>query len=550
MKNLYLLLTSIFVVSFALNTFSQGPEAINYQAVIRDANGNILNDEFLSVQFTIYSSPFGGEPLTMQYREAHDALTNEFGLVNASIGFGQFSFGVFANLQWGLDEYHLKTEVDLGNGWVDLGTQQLLSVPFAERADVAEDLAIDFWKQSGNDDVNDSFDFIGTTTSEELIFKTNNTEHMRVDVNGNLGIGTNNPGHPQDGLGFVGKMLHLEGAADENAVILMSEADGVTNGTNVTQITHADGNFYLRNHNPDGTLQMALGTGADPTMVITQDDVQIMNEGYSAILKVSAPTGTLSLVQMQNQQTGSTNNDGGLLEMIGNAMYLLNQESGNLICGTGGNNTLYISDDDFVGININTPVTELHVGTGTDASLSSHGYFMTGMVTGLNIVMDNNEIMARNDGNTSPLYLNGNGGNMAIGQTVSPSWLLTVNGTAAKPGGGSWTATSDSRLKQNVQPYTFGLDEVLQIEPVSYHYIEQTGHDTSVEHVGVIAQDLQKISPKMVNECEMEMLDGTKGEYLNVDPSAFTYMLINAVKELKAENEALKKRLDVLEEGR
>ena len=44
----------------------------------------------------------------------------------------------------------------------------------------------------------------------------------------------------------------------------------------------------------------------------------------------------------------------------------------------------------------------------------------------------------------------------------------------------------------------------------------------------------------MVDQCEMELVDGTKGEYLSVDPSAFTYMLINAIQELKLENSRLK----------
>lgn len=94
-----------------------------------------------------------------------------------------------------------------------------------------------------------------------------------------------------------------------------------------------------------------------------------------------------------------------------------------------------------------------------------------------------------------------------------------------------------------MQPYTEGLNEVMQKNPVPYQYIANTGHNVSVEHVGVIAQDLQKISPAMVHEYEMEMLDGTKGDYLSVDPSALTYMLINAVKELKIENSKLKDSL-------
>jgi len=142
-------------------------------------------------------------------------------------------------------------------------------------------------------------------------------------------------------------------------------------------------------------------------------------------------------------------------------------------------------------------------------------------------------------------------GNVGIG-TTTPTHLLEVNGTAAKPGGGSWTATSDSRLKQEVRPYTDGLEKLLSIKPVTYRYNELAETDTEIEYVGVIAQELKEVAPYMVGSFE---LNGT--EYLDVDNSAMTYMLINAMKEqqqqieelksVQAENEGLRERLERME---
>jgi len=132
-------------------------------------------------------------------------------------------------------------------------------------------------------------------------------------------------------------------------------------------------------------------------------------------------------------------------------------------------------------------------------------------------------------------------GNVGIG-TISPGYDLEVNGTAAKPGGGSWTATSDRRLKQNVTPYTDGLTQLRQIEPVTYQYNEQSGYATEPTYVGVVAQDLREVAPYMVGEYDK---DGQT--YLNVDNSAMTYLLINAVKELAAENEAVKAQNEMLQ---
>lgn len=50
----------------------------------------------------------------------------------------------------------------------------------------------------------------------------------------------------------------------------------------------------------------------------------------------------------------------------------------------------------------------------------------------------------------------------------------------------------------------------------------------------------------MVIESELELVDGSKGDYLSVDPSAFTYMLINAIKEQQKQIDELKKEIAAL----
>lgn len=135
------------------------------------------------------------------------------------------------------------------------------------------------------------------------------------------------------------------------------------------------------------------------------------------------------------------------------------------------------------------------------------------------------------------------GGNVGIG-TQTPTAMLEVNAEVVKKiNGGSWTASSDRRLKKEIKDYTAGLDDVLDMHPVIFKYNKLSGYDQTSEHVGIIAQDLQKIAPYMVSTFKQ----GDK-EYLQVDNSAMTYMLINAVKELKAENEELKLKLSEIDE--
>src|SRR5690606_22504363 len=87
--------------------------------------------------------------------------------------------------------------------------------------------------------------------------------------------------------------------------------------------------------------------------------------------------------------------------------------------------------------------------------------------------------------------------------TTNPTAMLEVNAELVKKiSGGSWTASSDRRLKQDIGDYMEGLREVMAIRPVTFRYNELSGYDTSIEHIGVIAQELQEVAPHMVSEFE------------------------------------------------
>ncbi|MBK7761900.1 MAG: tail fiber domain-containing protein [Bacteroidetes bacterium] len=131
-------------------------------------------------------------------------------------------------------------------------------------------------------------------------------------------------------------------------------------------------------------------------------------------------------------------------------------------------------------------------------------------------------------------------GNVGIG-TIAPTSLLSVNGSASKPGGGSWAVFSDKRLKDHITSYDDGLQAVLKMNPVKFHYNKLSGCDTLPEYVGVIAQELQEISPYMINTFQKDSVD-----YLSVDNSAMTFMLINATKELNSKYEKL--NLELIEQ--
>lgn len=133
-----------------------------------------------------------------------------------------------------------------------------------------------------------------------------------------------------------------------------------------------------------------------------------------------------------------------------------------------------------------------------------------------------------------------NGGNLGIG-TAAPAAALHVIGNAVKTvGGGTWLTSSDLRLKNILGDYTKGLEEITSLQTVRYHYKTDNPRqlDSDEEQVGFVAQEVQKIFPEAVTE-------GSDG-YLNFNMHAINVALVNAIKELKVENDRLKSENEIV----
>jgi hypothetical protein len=135
-----------------------------------------------------------------------------------------------------------------------------------------------------------------------------------------------------------------------------------------------------------------------------------------------------------------------------------------------------------------------------------------------------------------PLLLNPNGGNVGIG-TTAPTDLLSVNGTASKPGGGTWAVFSDERLKRIRGSYDSGLKAVMRLQPVRYEYKPDNalGIKSPGEHIGFSAQAVRQVIPEAVTS------NGNGYLMVNSDPIIWT--MLNAIKEQQMEIEKLKKEV-------
>lgn len=128
--------------------------------------------------------------------------------------------------------------------------------------------------------------------------------------------------------------------------------------------------------------------------------------------------------------------------------------------------------------------------------------------------------------------------------TIDTTGTLTISGsTAYKTGGGSWTATSDSRVKKNVSSYALGLSDIVSLNPVTYSYNGQYGtKDTDNTYYGFVAQELLN-TPFSSMVSTYDYKDENTGDVTSlytVDTTQLALALLNAVKELKQEFDAYK----------
>ncbi len=113
-----------------VSLFAQAPQKFSYQAVLRDAGGNLVTNQNVSVRISIVQENEYGASV---YVETHSVTTNANGLVTIEVGAGNPILGSFADIDWSYGSYYLKSEVDPagGNNYSITGVQQLLSVPYA-----------------------------------------------------------------------------------------------------------------------------------------------------------------------------------------------------------------------------------------------------------------------------------------------------------------------------------------------------------------------------------------------------------------------------------
>jgi hypothetical protein len=128
-------------------------------------------------------------------------------------------------------------------------------------------------------------------------------------------------------------------------------------------------------------------------------------------------------------------------------------------------------------------------------------------------------------------------GNIQIGTSGTNGCLMNFTGNAIVG-----TCSSDRRMKRDITPFPRLLDQVVKLQPVNFYWrrAEFPGrHFGPAQSYGLVAQDVEQVLPELVSKDE-------RG-YRMVDYSKLPLLLLQAVKDLKAENMNLQRRNEIID---
>jgi hypothetical protein len=321
----------------------------------------------------------------------------------------------------------------------------------------------------------------------------------------------------------------------------------------------AAGYYAQANHN--GSFVWADNTASTPFATTAVNQFMVRASGGVGINGAPKNNGIeLSLYpnaggpNYSNLFYGVTGKNAGILTSAGDA--------------TSTNNNASFYFDQFDG---SSQVRKLTISTNgltvNDESVIP-GSVSTGLIA-LNLVhspLTNNALInmypGTNDASFYELNAGANGGfqilryipnvSVSVPLDIAANGDITVLGNAFKPGGGSWSVSSDRRIKERVEPIDDALATILKLRPVNFHYTAayraQEGGLADQGYAGFVAQEYAEVFPEAVTATQKRVPGSAASDpaMLALDPNPALITTVAAVQELALENAALHKQLKQL----
>jgi hypothetical protein len=374
------------------------------------------------------------------------------------------------------------------------------------------------WQTNGN--AANAGDILGTTNAQPLSIRTNGTERVHVEAGGNVGVGLNAPrtelhilGRVATGLDFTAggavtffppdgfAWFHIDNGPADRPIGRLRISHGPAPGDNELMTLLQDGNVGVGQPSPEVKLH------------VTGNRVRLDSRGKRLDLRA----------------------DGGSVDVQSDTHDLYLHSA-----GPSGRNRVIINPfggEGNVGVGTTNPQVKHHI-VGNRARLESGG-------KRLDLRADGGSVDVQSD--THDLYLHsvgpsgrnrviinpfGGEGNVGVG-TTNPSDKLHVVGNVRA---NDFIVTSDARLKTDIRPMRDALAKVRQLRGVEFDWKKPESHGA-----GVVAQEVEAVAP--------ELVESGDNAYRGINLGAALGMLIEALKELAAENGALRERVEALESG-
>ena len=491
MKNLYL----IIFLFIGIAASAQAPEKMSYQAVIRDANGAILKNQNVGIQFSVLQTSISG---TSVYQEDHKLTTNTNGLVSIYIGTGTVSSGDFSAIDWSKGPYFLQSEIDPAGGtnYVISSTTELVSVPYAVYANKAEFADSLIGGVNETDPLFDASVAKGVTAVDTAYWNSKLDGYTETDplfdasvAKGVTAIDTAYWNSKLDGSttqNFV-DLTSTQTVAGDKRFSSDLKVNGVTvgRGAGAVATNTANGNRALYS-NTTGNRNTANGNAA--LYSNTTGDNNTANGFRALFLNTTGDENTANGNRaLYSNTTGDYNTANGYRALYSNTTGGANTANGvdALKSNTTGNEN---TANGYRALESNTTGNEntangnraLYSNTTGGANTANGNLALFFNTTGAANTANGIAALQSNttgDYNTALGYkANVGSGNLtnatAIGNgaIVSASNSVRIgNRTVSRIGGQvAWTNLSDGRIKENVQEAVPGLSFIAQLRPVTY----------------------------------------------------------------------------------
>ena len=336
-------------------------------------------------------------------------------------------------------------------------------------------------------------------TASDALLATNIPERMRIDADGKVGIGTNNPLAKLHIFNSTIGAIRIEDGTQANGNVLSSDANGVGTWQNPNTFSwsltgntvNASTNFLGSTNNADVVFKRSNVRAGSIAQFNTSLGVNSLLSLTSGVQNVAIGTNALdsNIISGGNTAVGYDalqSTTGDFNTAYGNSS-LFSLVAGTSNCAFGYN----ALNNQISGIN--------NIGIGTGANVP----FSTG----------NNQIRM---GNTAIAY---------AGIQVA------------------WSVTSDSRWKSDIQTSNLGLNFINKLNPVSY--IRKNDENKKTEY-GFIAQELDQ-TLKEFGASDSGIITIDDAGMLSVRYNDLLSPMVKAIQELKTENDTLKKQNESLE---